>query len=156
MTKRLSLIGAMALSVLLVACGNIERPSNETIGTVGGAVAGGAVGSQIGSGTGRTVATIGGALLGGFIGNRIGRSLEASNEDRFASALEQNPIGETESWTDTDTGHQYAITPTNSFTSAQGLPCRDFITEVVADGQVQRVRGTACRGSDGNWRVVET
>ncbi len=40
------------------------------VGTVGGAAAGGLVGSQIGHGTGKTVAVIGGVLGGGYLGNQ--------------------------------------------------------------------------------------
>ena len=48
--------------------------SNADVGTVGGAVVGGVVGSQFGGGAGRTAATIGGAVVGGFVGRKIGES----------------------------------------------------------------------------------
>lgn len=60
-------VGLMALS--LVGCdGNITK---QDVGTVGGAVAGGVIGSQFGSGAGNTAATIGGAVVGGYIGNQL-------------------------------------------------------------------------------------
>src|SRR5690606_37094382 len=40
-------------------------------GTLGGAAAGGALGSLIGGGKGRTAAIVGGALLGGAVGNQV-------------------------------------------------------------------------------------
>ena len=50
------------------------RASNDSklnAGTALGAVAGGVIGHQVGSGRGNTAATVGGALLGGLIGNRV-------------------------------------------------------------------------------------
>ena len=41
------------------------------IGAVGGAVVGGVLGNQIGSGSGRAAATVGGAVAGGVIGHQI-------------------------------------------------------------------------------------
>jgi osmotically inducible lipoprotein OsmB len=42
----------------------------ETVGTVGGAAAGGALGSAVTGGS--TIGTIGGAAAGGYIGNKMG------------------------------------------------------------------------------------
>ena len=44
------------------------------LGAVGGAVVGGLLGNQIGSGGGRTLATVAGAAAGGYAGNNIERS----------------------------------------------------------------------------------
>ncbi len=45
-------------------------------GTAIGAVVGGVLGNQIGSGSGRTLATVGGAAAGGYAGNRIQRNMQ--------------------------------------------------------------------------------
>ena len=45
--------------------------SKLNAGTAIGAVAGGVIGHQVGSGRGNTAATVGGALLGGLLGNRV-------------------------------------------------------------------------------------
>lgn len=59
-------------------CGKVESVKQEKhkgkggmLGAAGGAVAGGLLGNQVGSGTGKTVATVGGAVAGGVIGNEI-------------------------------------------------------------------------------------
>lgn len=67
MTKQLLAIAiALASAVGLSACGSRA----ETVGTVGGAAAGGALGSAVTGGS--TIGTIGGAAAGGYIGNQVG------------------------------------------------------------------------------------
>jgi osmotically inducible lipoprotein OsmB len=52
----------------------------ETVGTVGGAVAGGAVGSAATGGS--TVGTIGGAVVGGAIGHELGDRYDEQHKRR--------------------------------------------------------------------------
>lgn len=46
-------------------------PASPGLGTLGGAAAGGALGSLIGGGKGRVAAIVGGAVLGGVAGNQV-------------------------------------------------------------------------------------
>lgn len=62
-------IAAVAFAAALSGCGSMGK--GETVGTAGGAVAGGAVGSAVTGGS--TVGTIGGAVVGGAVGNEAGR-----------------------------------------------------------------------------------
>lgn len=48
-------------------------PQNSPIGIGVGAVIGGALGNQVGSGDGKTLATIVGAIGGGYIGNEVAK-----------------------------------------------------------------------------------
>ena len=64
-----------AFSILaagLAGCSALDERgvSRETQGTVGGAVAGGAIGSAATGGS--TIGTIGGAVVGGAVGNQVG------------------------------------------------------------------------------------
>jgi hypothetical protein len=64
----------VALVLALAACetgGKGAAPASPGLGTLGGAAAGGALGSLIGGGKGRTAAIVGGALLGGLAGNQL-------------------------------------------------------------------------------------
>lgn len=47
---------------------------NTGVGTVGGAVVGGALGSLVGGGRGQTVATVLGAVGGGYLGNQAAQA----------------------------------------------------------------------------------
>ena len=56
-----------------------DRDNRVGAGTALGAVAGGVIGHQVGSGRGNDAATIGGALLGGLIGHEV----EKGRNDRY-------------------------------------------------------------------------
>jgi len=66
----------MALALLFAGAGttavNADCQSRKTIGTVGGAVGGGLIGSAITHGG--VIGTLGGAAAGGFVGHRIAGS----------------------------------------------------------------------------------
>ena len=74
MIKHLMAI-AVALTTALGIAGCGSRA--ETVGTVGGAAAGGAVGSAVTGGS--TIGTIGGAAAGGYIGNKMGDEYNRRN-----------------------------------------------------------------------------
>jgi osmotically inducible lipoprotein OsmB len=61
-----SIATAVTLASALTACGT---PSNQTMGTVGGAALGGLAGSAVTGGS--TVGTVGGAAVGGVIGHEV-------------------------------------------------------------------------------------
>ena len=66
----IAVILACAGAIGLSACAS----KGETVGTVGGAVAGGALGSAATGGS--TVGTVGGAAVGGVVGHEAGRRYE--------------------------------------------------------------------------------
>jgi osmotically inducible lipoprotein OsmB len=71
MSKLFVVLGIVLASALGIAgCGS----RGETVGTVGGAVAGGAVGSAATGGS--TVGTLGGAAIGGVVGHEVGRDYD--------------------------------------------------------------------------------
>ncbi|HEX2827825.1 MAG TPA: glycine zipper 2TM domain-containing protein [Burkholderiales bacterium] len=64
----------------------VEQRSGPGIGAIGGAIAGGVLGNQIGHGTGRAAATVGGAVAGGVIGHQVEqrvRGNQANSQYRF-------------------------------------------------------------------------
>ncbi len=74
MTKLFVAVGIALASILGIAgCGS----TGETVGTIGGAAVGGAVGSEVTGGS--TVGTVGGAAAGGYIGHQIGERYEERN-----------------------------------------------------------------------------
>ena len=74
MSKHLVIL-ALALTGL-TACGS-NPGRGETIGTVGGAAAGGAIGSAVTGGS--TLGTVGGAVVGGAVGNQAGERYDKNH-----------------------------------------------------------------------------
>lgn len=64
MSRKTTIALALGSTVFLAlsAC-----TDDKGINTVGGAVVGGAIGNQIGAGSGRTAATVAGAVIGGAV-----------------------------------------------------------------------------------------
>ncbi|BCG03005.1 hypothetical protein PPGU19_075730 (plasmid) [Paraburkholderia sp. PGU19] len=63
----------------VVAVNTVQEPEPTTgLGAVGGAVAGGLLGNQVGGGRGRVLATIAGAVGGGLAGNGIEHAVRKS------------------------------------------------------------------------------
>jgi osmotically inducible lipoprotein OsmB len=74
MSKFFIAMGIALASLLgLACCGS----TCETVGNVGGAALGGAVGSSVSGGS--TLGTIGGAAVGGYIGHEAGQRYEERN-----------------------------------------------------------------------------
>lgn len=116
-----------------------------------GTLAGGAAGAVIGSEIGGTTGTIIGGLGGAFLGREAGKYLDNRDREEVADALESQETGETRTWTNPDTGRDYQVTPTETFTE-DGRPCRRF--EMDVEGEDEDVTGTACRTASGDWQIV--
>jgi len=153
MKKTLSIMAAAVVSVAMLGGCAGSGWNNSDTGTVLGGVAGGALGSQIGSGTGSTIATVVGTLAGGALGNYIGGRFDQRDRRQFGSALESNQTGNTSRWSNPDTNGTYSVTPTNTYRDGD-QPCREFTMNANVEGETDQVTGTACRQSDGSWRVV--
>lgn len=123
-------------------------------GSAIGAIAGGLIGNQVGSGRGRVLATVGGALLGAIVGNGIYRGIQASDEQRVARVLESTPSGQTISWKNPDTGNSFRVTPSPAFKGADRRDCREYRTWAFIDGYEKELNGIACRDAQGRWQLM--
>lgn len=124
--------------------------NRKEIGTVVGAVAGGAIGSQIGDGTGRTIAIIAGAVLGGLVGREIGEDLDEADRGCFGHALELAEPGRPVHWINDRTHVDYVLTPLGSDDSKN---CRKFKLKAKSGKKSKTSEGRACRDGDGIWRM---
>jgi surface antigen len=152
-STRLSAVGAaVVLSAAAVLAGCQSPPTQRDTGMVIGGILGGVVGHEVGGGSGRTAATIIGTLIGASIGGAIGRSMDEQDRLKTAHALESVRTGVPSRWTNPDTGHRYAVTPTRTYDGTTG-PCREYVMDATIGGKAEKVTGTACRQADGSWRV---
>lgn len=155
---RKSIIALLSASVLLAACQTDNWGGGETVGTLGGAAAGGLIGSQIGHGSGKAAATLAGVLLGGFAGNQLGGMVDESDK-RAASRAEQRayaaPIGQQITWNNPQNGNSGVIVPVRDGYDQGGAYCREFQQTITVGGQRQQGYGKACQQPDGSWKIVQ-
>lgn len=149
------LIPVIAAAALLAGCQT--GGTKETVGTVGGAIAGGVIGSQFGGGAGKLVTTGVGTLLGAFIGREIGGSLDKADQQyasQAASRAYAAPVGERISWNNPQSGNNGTITSTRDGYDSRGHYCREYQQTVTVSGRTELAYGTACKQPDGTWKIV--
>lgn len=126
---------------------------NRTAGTVLGAIAGGIIGNQFGSGGGNAAATVGGVILGGAIGNKIGGDIDCEDRPYAFRAYNRSfegPVGRRYDWHGPRArGH---IVTTRQY-RRHGRWCRDFVETSWHRGREYTRDGTVCRYRDG-WHFM--
>lgn len=151
---------AIAVAAPLAACQGSDFNSplggtNATIGTLGGAAAGGLIGSQFGGGAGAALFTLGGTLAGGWLGNQIGTRFDQNSKAKEAQAEHQAvATNQPASWTNPDYHTSGHVKPTHTFTDASGRVCREYTSTIVIGGQTQTGVGRACQQPDGTWKMM--
>lgn len=128
--------------------------NRATLGQVLGGATGAAVGSTIGRGNGKTAAIIGGTIIGTIVGGNIGQSMDRVDQGCVGQVLEYAPDNRRVSWTDPAIGTRYQVTPNHPYQNQSGQTCRKYVTNAIIDGRNQQVLSTACRQSDGVWRMI--
>ncbi len=73
--KKSRIIVAIAATFTLLATSCSTPPTKQQVGLVTGGIAGAAIGSLFGGGSGKVLATGIGAVGGAFIGSEIGKSM---------------------------------------------------------------------------------
>lgn len=157
MIKAKTIAVALTVALLVGACADRAGPK-QTVGTLGGAAAGGLLGAQIGSGKGRLAATAAGALIGALVGSEIGRTMDEVDKQKAQQAYDQAaeaPMGKTITWNNPETGNKGTVTPVREGTSGAGEYCREFQQTVTIGGKTEEAYGTACRQPDGSWKIVQ-
>lgn len=156
--KNLALIMMTISAFALTACETVQNSGNkELIGTGGGAVVGGLLGSTIGDGSGQLWATGAGAILGAFLGGEVGRSLDKADRSAIMQASQRAqsaPIGEPISWNNPNSGNSGQVVATKEGYSASGKYCREFQQIVYIGGKEETAFGVACRKPDGSWQIM--
>lgn len=151
MKKLFTLLVALICCASLTAC---QDMSNQDVGVMTGAVAGGLLGSTIGGGSGKVLAIAAGTIAGAVIGGSIGKSMDDTDRMKMNQALENNPVGRPAYWNNRNTGTAYEVVPTRNVRVEGNEYCREYRTVANIAGKRQQVYGTACRQPDGTWKAV--
>jgi surface antigen len=153
--KRLSIATLLALN--LNACQSAQNAPKQTVGTLMGAGVGALLGAQLGEGKGKLAAVVIGTLGGAYLGSEIGKSLDAADlmymEQNAQSTLEYSKTDERSSWKNPDSGNSGTFKPTRTYAKSSGQSCREYETTIYVDGREETGTGTACRQSDGSWKI---
>ena len=130
------------------------RCDRNRVGTVLGAVVGGAIGSQVGNDDNRLIAILAGATIGAIIGHEIGDDMDDRDRACFGHSLELVGDGRRVRWDGPVSGLRYSLTPGRGF-DRDGRVCRRF-TLVRESGRHRITKhASACRFGEGEWRMVE-
>ena len=134
--------------------------SKMQTGTALGALTGGALAYGLGQDSSKKeLWTVLGIGLGAMIGQSIGQQLDERDQylmaQTFEFTMEKAPTNHRSQWENPDTGHGGTVTPTNTFQTTEGTPCREFTTTVSIGGHTEEAYGTACRQADGSWKIQE-
>lgn len=121
-------VGAVTAAILsTTGCAGMSENkylNQENLGSFIGAVAGVAIGSQVGGGSGRTAAMIFGGLAGGALGKMIGANLDERDQQALALRTQQmlnQGVEQTVSWQSEHSGAQATITPVKTTTKPQEI-----------------------------------
>ncbi|EGJ49149.1 glycine zipper domain-containing protein [Desulfocurvibacter africanus] len=146
--RRIVASGLLLILSSLMACSDLPGSKGQQ-----GAVLGGAGGAVIGGATSGTTGALWGGLIGAGLGYLAGRGWEEYDKRNLYNTLENNPEGQTDTWTNPNTGNAYQATPTKTYTQGD-QPCRDVRIQ-PADGSGEPVMARACRDENGAWRLVD-
>ncbi|MGQ0384559.1 MAG: glycine zipper 2TM domain-containing protein [Gammaproteobacteria bacterium] len=129
------------------------RCDRERVGTVLGAVVGGAIGASVADRDDRLIAILAGATIGAVIGREIGDDMDRSDHACFGHSLELLEDGRHARWDGARGGLFWILTPDLRF-ERDGRVCRHFSLVREYQGKAYRKRGGACRFGDGHWRMI--
>lgn len=153
-------IAILALALSLAACKTTDDPDNQrAVGAVAGAIFGAFVGYHIfGSGSGQGIMAMLGAAAGGAGGFYAADYVIKRDQRKMGKAayegLTDTPVGKTVYWQNEETGSAGSFTVLRAFSTADGRPCREFMTNVMGDLDTVETKRTACRLHSGAWEVI--
>jgi hypothetical protein len=131
-----TIVGATAAMAMVAGCVTNDQggPSNQTMGTILGAGAGGLIGGLAFNSAGGAV---GGALVGALAGNLVGRALDQRERARLAEATTQAFVAETNQAT------TFTVEPTTTTTTKSAPPT--VVTAKPVGPVASRSDGSTCR-----------
>lgn len=95
------------------------------------------------------------ALLESDAGQAITAADQLALERTTQTTLETVPIGNESIWRNPQSGSHGVIAPRRTFQKASGTYCREFTQTLVAGNVTEEALGTACRETDGTWKLAD-
>lgn len=95
--------------------------------------------------------------IGALVGAKVGTSMDQIDQACVARILEFAPDRAAVRWYGAPKldygGPAFAVTPLRTF-ERDGQYCRDYQAVATVSGEDEQIYGTACRMTDGVWRVA--
>lgn len=129
-------------AVILAACATEETPQEVKVAPV----------QKLASGESQRLF---GAFLVSEFGSLLDRNDRVFAERAAQRALETEPIGNTMSWSNPDTGHSGAVTPTFTYQRDDNMYCRNYKFSFMIGEVTREATSTACREPGGRWKGGE-
>src|SRR5215471_13091779 len=93
-------------------------------------------------------------LSGELVSNGVDERDRRLAVEAAQRALDTGPNGTSVTWNNPANGHGGSITPMHTYQALGGGQCREYETATTIGGRVDQGHGTACRGSDGSWKLL--
>ncbi len=154
----LVLLGAAA-TLPLAGCEQLEHQTglskSAQTGALGGAAFGGIVAALANANPAWIAASVVmGGVAGGMIGDRMGRKDAETHVSRNLNALDTLAEGQTESWSNTETGNSGSTTIRRVARNEDGTVCKTYTETVRTREETVTRDGRACRTEGGGWVVA--
>ncbi len=156
MNRNIIVTGLLTLTLMGGCAGGYNK--QQAGGVLGAVLGGGGAYGLAKDSSNKEAWIIAGALLGALAGDAIGSQLDERDKllagQSFQASMEHNPNSQGSSWRNPNTGNSGTVTPTQTYVTAGGQPCREFQQSIIVGGQTQNAYGKACRDASGSWRIV--
>jgi surface antigen len=143
----------------LAGCEQIEHQTGISkpaqTGAVGGAAFGGIIAALADANPAWIAASVVlGGVTGGLIGDHLGRKDAETHASNNLGALERLGEGQTERWSNSETGNSGSTTIHRVAHNEDGSICKDYTETVHTREQNVTRDGRACRAAGGGWVVA--
>ena len=155
---RAAVVAAGIAALPLAGCETVQKETglnrDTQAGALGGAAFGGIVAALAGANPAWIAASvIMGGVAGGALGNYLGKENAEKHVATNLNALNTLNAGQTASWSDNQSGNSGSTTVNRVFTSASGQVCKAYTETVKTQQRTVTEQATACRQTDGSWKV---
>ena len=134
------------------------RQSVDPAGVIAGALIGGLLGNSVTRGGGKGIATVGGVIAGGAIGAALTKNMDCSDRSyaykTYYQGFNANRPNADYEWRNPENGHYGNFRVSDYYTDPDGFRCANYTQQIFIQGRPQAARGHACQQPDGTWAVV--
>jgi len=134
------------------------RQSVDPAGVIAGALIGGLLGNTVTRGGGKGIATVGGVIAGGAIGAALTKSMDCNDRSyaykTYYQGFTSNRPNSSYEWRNPDNGHTGQFRVGDYYNDPDGFRCANYTQQIFINGRPQATNGRACQQPDGTWAII--